>query len=124
LAPSRTRCRSELRITWWGAASAAPFAGVGGLARVGGLAGMSGNEAVSMVALSVACLFAAAFLFRRWRSRRTRQPLVAAVVVLALGAGAVVLALLGVPYRWVIGPAFIVAMLAVLVSARTERRLR
>jgi peptidoglycan/LPS O-acetylase OafA/YrhL len=84
---------------------------------------MSGNELVSLVALAAACLFAAAFLFRRWRARRTRPPLVAAVVVLALGAGAVALALLGVPYRWVIGPAFIAAMLAVLVSARTERRL-
>jgi len=37
-----------------------------------------------------------------------------------LGAAAVVLALLGVPYRLVIGPAFIAAILAVLVSARTE----
>lgn len=85
---------------------------------------MSGNELVSLGALTVACLFAAALLFRRWRTRRTRPPLVAAVVVLALGTGAVALALLGVPYRWVTGPAFIAAMLAVLVSARTERRLR
>jgi len=37
-----------------------------------------------------------------------------------LGAAAVVLALLGVPYRLVVGPAFIAAILAVLVSARTE----
>lgn len=85
---------------------------------------MSGNEVVSLIALAVACLFAAAFLFRRWHALRTRPPLVAAVVVLVLGAGAVALALVGVPYRWVIGPAFIAAMLAVLVSARTERRLR
>ncbi|HEY8635208.1 MAG TPA: hypothetical protein VIO34_09645 [Candidatus Dormibacteraeota bacterium] len=85
---------------------------------------MSGNEVVGLVALTLACLFAAAFLFRRWHKRRTRPPLVAAVVVLALGGVAVALALLGVPYRWVIGPAFIAAMLAVLVSARTERRVR
>jgi len=39
--------------------------------------------------------------------------------VLELGAAAVVLALLGVPYRLVVGPAFIAAILAVLVSART-----
>jgi len=84
---------------------------------------MSANELVSLIALAVACLFAAAFLLRRWQARRSRPPLVAAVVVLALGGGAVALALLGVPYRWVIGPAFVAAMLAVLVSARTERRL-
>jgi hypothetical protein len=38
--------------------------------------------------------------------------------------GAVALALLGVPYRQVIGPAFIVAILTVLVSARMERGQR
>jgi hypothetical protein len=85
---------------------------------------LSGNELISLVALMLACIFAAAFLFRRWHALRTRPPLVAAVVVLALGGGALTLVLLGVPYRWVTGPAFIVAMLAVLVSARTERRLR
>ena len=85
---------------------------------------MSGNEVVGLVALNVACLFAAAFLFRRWHRRRTRSPLVAAVVVLVLGVVALALALLGVPYRWVIGPAFLAAMLTVLVSARTERRVR
>ena len=85
---------------------------------------MSGNELLSLVALMLACVFAAAFLFRRWHAMRTRPPLVAAVVVLALGAGALTLVLLGVPYRWVTGPALVAAMLAVVVSARMERRLR
>jgi hypothetical protein len=35
-----------------------------------------------------------------------------------------VLALLGVPYRQVVGPALIVAMLVILAAARIERRLR
>ena len=87
------------------------------------LAGMSGNEVVGLVALTVACLFAAAFMFRSWRRRRTRPPLVAAAAVLVLGAAGVALALLGVPYRWVVGAAFVAAMLVVLISARMERRL-
>jgi hypothetical protein len=43
-------------------------------------------------------------------------------VVLVIAAGAIVIALLGVPYRQVVGTAFIVEMLAVLVSSRTDRR--
>lgn len=85
---------------------------------------MSNNELVELGALAVACLFAAAFLFRSWRRRRTRPPLVAAVVVLAVGAGGIVLSLVGLPYRTVVGLAFIIAMLTVLVSARTDRRPR
>jgi hypothetical protein len=80
------------------------------------------NEVASLGALAVACLFAAAILFRSWLRRHTRPPLIAAVVVLVLGAGAIVLVVLGVPYRTVVGPAFIVAILAILVSARLERR--
>jgi CHASE2 domain-containing sensor protein len=85
---------------------------------------MSGNEALGLGALAVACVFAAAILFRSWRRRGTRQPLIAAIAVLALGAGAVALALLGAPYRIVVGSAFLVAMLVVLVSARSERGQR
>jgi hypothetical protein len=80
------------------------------------------NELASLGALAVACLFAAAILLRSWLRRRTRPPLIAAIVVLVLGAGAVVLVLLGVPYRSVVGPAFIVAILAILVTARIDRR--
>ncbi len=83
---------------------------------------MSAGELSSLGALAVACLFAAGILFRSWRRRRSRPPLIAAIVVLALGSGAIVLALLGVPYRLVVGPAFIIAILAVLASARMERR--
>ena len=85
---------------------------------------MSSNELVELGALAVACLFAAVFLLRSWLRRRTRPPLVAAVVVLAVGAGGIVLALVGWPYRTVVGFAFIIAMLTVLVSARTDRRPR
>ena len=85
---------------------------------------MSGNELWGLGALAIACLFAAAILFRSWRRRGTRQPLVAAIAVLALGTGAVTLALLGAPYRIVVGSAFILAMLAILVTARSERGQR
>jgi hypothetical protein len=82
---------------------------------------MSGNEIWGLGALAIACLFAAAILLRSWRRRGTRQPLVAAIAVLVVGAGAVTLALLGAPYRIVVGSAFILAMLAILVTARSER---
>jgi hypothetical protein len=82
---------------------------------------MSGNEVWGLGALAIACLFAAAILLRSWRRRGTRQPLVAAIAVLVLGAGAVTLALLGAPYRIVVGSAFVLAMLAILVTARSER---
>ena len=85
---------------------------------------MSNNELLGLGALGVACVFAAAILFRSWRRRGTPQPLVAAIGVLALGAAAVALALLGAPYRPVVGTAFIVAMLVVLFSARSERSQR
>jgi fructose-1,6-bisphosphatase/inositol monophosphatase family enzyme len=85
---------------------------------------LSNNELVSLGSLAVATLFAAAFLFRSWRKRRTRPPLYAAMVVLAVAAGAIVVALLGVPYRMVTGTAFIAEMLVILVSARTDRRPR
>lgn len=98
--------------------------GAAGAAPAAKLIGMSENDLPALAALAVACLFAAGILFRSWRRRRTKQPLVAAIVVLTVGAGAIALALLGVPYRQVIGPAFIVAILAVLVSARMERGQR
>ncbi len=85
---------------------------------------MSNNELASLGALAVACLFAAAILFRSWLRRRTLPPLIAAIVVVMVGAGAIVLALLGMPYRQVVGPAFIVAILAILASSRMERRSR
>lgn len=84
---------------------------------------MNGNELLALGLLSVACLFAAGILFRSWRKRRTRQPLIAAILVLAIGAVAIVLSLVGaVSYRTAVGTGFIAALLAILVSARTERR--
>jgi peptidoglycan/LPS O-acetylase OafA/YrhL len=88
------------------------------------LAGVNGNELLALGALAVACIFAAGILLRSWRRRRTRQPLVAAVLVLLLGAGAIALALLGVPYRLPVGAAFIAALVAVMLSARSERGTR
>ena len=85
---------------------------------------MGSNELWSLGALTVACLFAAAILFRSWRRRGTRQPLVAAIAVLALGVGAVTLVLVGAPYRTVVGTGFIVALLVVMASARSERSQR
>ena len=70
------------------------------------------TEVASLGALAVACLFAAGILFRSWLRRRTRPPLIAAVVVLVLGAGAIVLVVVGVPYRTVVGPAFMNASAA------------
>jgi peptidoglycan/LPS O-acetylase OafA/YrhL len=85
---------------------------------------VSSNELLALGALSFACLFAAGILLRSWQRRRTRQPLVAAVVVLVLGAGAIGLAVAGVPYRFPVGVAFIAALVAVMLSARSERRTR
>ena len=84
---------------------------------------MNGSELLGLSLLAIACLFAAGILFRSWRKRRTRQPLVAAILVVAIGAVAIVLSLVGVvSYRTAVGTGFIAALLAVLVSARTERR--
>jgi peptidoglycan/LPS O-acetylase OafA/YrhL len=83
---------------------------------------VSGNELLALGALAVASLFAAGVLLRSWRRRRTRQPLYAAVVVLVLGASAIGLALLGVPYRLPVGVALVGALLAVMLLARSERR--
>lgn len=85
---------------------------------------MTNNELVSLGSLAVATLFAAAFLFRSWQKRRTRPPLYAAMVVLVVASGAVVAALLGAPYRSVVGTAFLAEMLVILVSARSDRRPR
>ena len=85
---------------------------------------MSSNELLGLGVLAVACLFAAAILFRSWRRRGTAQPLVAAIMVLTLGVGAVAVALIGAPYRIVVGSTFIAALLVVLFSARSERRQR
>ena len=85
---------------------------------------MSASELWGLGVLAVACMFAAAILFRSWRRRGSPQPLIAALMVLTLGAGAITVVLLGAPYRIVVGSTFIAAMLVVLFSARNERRHR
>jgi len=86
---------------------------------------MNGSEIFALTLLAIACLFSAGILFRSWRKRRTRQPLLAAIIVLAIGAVAIALTLVGaVPYRTAVGAGFIAALIAVLVSARTERAQR
>jgi peptidoglycan/LPS O-acetylase OafA/YrhL len=85
---------------------------------------VSSNELLALGLLAVACLFAAGILLRSWRLRRTRPPLIGAIAVLAMGAVAFTLAVAGVPYKPVVGSAFIGAMVAVLASARMERRTR
>lgn len=78
---------------------------------------------LSLAALDASCVVACALLLRAWRKRKARPPLVAAafVIMLALLATAAVLA--GVPYRLVVGPAFILALLVMMYSARLEARL-
>jgi len=110
-APRSRRCRPETRIRW-GAARAAPVLRIR----------LSGNELLALGALAVACIVAAGILMRSWWRRRRLQPLVAAIVVLVVGAGAIGLVLLGVPYRLPVGAAFIAALLAVMISSRSERR--
>jgi drug/metabolite transporter (DMT)-like permease len=79
------------------------------------------RDFVGLIALDAACLFAAAMMLRAWRRRRTRPPVVAAIFVVALGAVASVLVLLGVTYTLVVGPTFIVALLVIMYTARYER---
>jgi hypothetical protein len=85
---------------------------------------VTNNELLGLGVLAVACLFAAAILFRSWRRRGTPQPLIAAIMVLTLGVCAVAVTLLGAPYRIVVGSTFIAAILVVMFSARNERRQR
>jgi len=82
---------------------------------------MSQRDLVGLIALDLACLFAAAVMLRAWSRRRTRPPIVAAVFVVVLAIVASVLVLAGVTYTLVVGPTFIVALLVIMYSARYER---
>ena len=44
------------------------------------------------------------------------------MVVVVIAAGAIILSLLGAPYRQTTGTAFLAEMLVILFSARTDRR--
>ena len=83
---------------------------------------MTSQDLFTVGVLDVACLLATAMMYRAWRRRRTRQPVVAAASILALGALASVLVLIGLPTRAVVGSAFILALFVVLYSARHERQ--
>ena len=81
------------------------------------------NEYLGLAALDLACLLAAAAMLRAWSKRKARPPLVAAGFLIVLAAVATTLVLLGVPRGMVIGPTFIFALLAIMYTARYERRL-
>ena len=83
---------------------------------------MSDNPLLGVAALDAASLLGAAMLLRSWRRRRTRPSLVAGVSLLVLASLATLLVAMGVPYRQVIGPTFILALFVVLYSARYDRR--
>jgi len=82
------------------------------------------NDAyVRLAALDVACLLAAAMMFRSWRKRQTRPALVAMGFLVGLAVVATILVLVGVPSGMVVGPTFIFALLVVMYTARLEKRL-
>ena len=83
---------------------------------------MTSQDLFGLGVLDLACLLSAAMMLRAWRRRRTRQPVVAGVSILVLAVVASVLVLIGIPYRIVVGPAFILALFVVLYSARHERQ--
>ena len=81
------------------------------------------NDAyVRLAALDVACLLAAAMMFRSWRKRQTRPALVAMGFLVGLAVVATILVLVGVPSGMVVGPTFIFALLVVMYTARLEKR--
>jgi peptidoglycan/LPS O-acetylase OafA/YrhL len=82
---------------------------------------MSQRDLVGLIALDLACLFAAAVMLRAWSRRRTRPPIVAAILVVVLAIVASMLVVAGVTYTFVVGPTFIVALLAIMYAARYER---
>jgi peptidoglycan/LPS O-acetylase OafA/YrhL len=83
---------------------------------------MNSQDLFALGVLDLACLLAAGMMFRAWRRRRTRQPAVAGASILVLAVVSSVLVLTGIPYRIVVGPAFILALFVVMYSARHERQ--
>ncbi len=76
-----------------------------------------------VAALDVACLLAAAMMFRSWRKRQARPAMVAMGFLVGLAVVATILVLAGVPSGMVVGPTFIFALLVVMYTARLEKRL-
>ena len=83
---------------------------------------MTKQDLLSLAALDGACLLAALMMYRSWRRRRTRAPVVAGAFMLALAVLATSLVVLGVPRNIVVGPTFILALFVVLYAGRYDRR--
>jgi len=83
---------------------------------------MTNQDLLSLAALDGACLLAALMMYRSWRKRRTRPPVVAGIVMVILALVATSLVLLGVPRNIVVGPTFILALFVILYTGRYERR--
>ena len=83
---------------------------------------MTNQDLLSVAALDGACLLSGLMMYRSWRRRRTRPPVIAGVFMLALAVLATSLVLLGVPRNIVVGPTFILALFVVLYAGRYERR--
>lgn len=83
---------------------------------------MTNQDLLSLAALDGACLLAALMMYRSWRRRRTRPPIVAGILMLVLAFLATSLVLLGIPRGIVVGPTFIIALFVVLYAGRYDRR--
>jgi heme A synthase len=83
---------------------------------------MTNQDLLSLAALDGACLLAAVMMYRSWRKRRTRPPVVAGILMLVLALLATSLVLLGVPRGIVVGPTFILALFVILYAGRYDRR--
>jgi O-antigen/teichoic acid export membrane protein len=83
---------------------------------------MSNQDLLSLAALDGACLLSAVMMYRSWRRRRTRPPVVTGILMVCLAVLATSLVALGVPRNIVVGPTFILALFVVLYAGRYERR--
>jgi len=83
---------------------------------------VTNQDLLSLAALDGACLLAALMMYRSWRRRRTRPPVVAGIFMVLLAVLATSLVALGMPRNIVVGPTFILALLVVLYAGRYERR--
>ena len=83
---------------------------------------MTNQDLLSLAALNGACLLSAVMMYRSWRRRRTRPPVVAGIFMVLLAVLATSLVALGIPRNIVVGPTFILALFVILYAGRYERR--
>src|SRR5690348_15352989 len=83
---------------------------------------MTNQDMLSLGALDGACLLAAVMMYRSWRRRRTRPPVVAGIFMVLLAGLATSLVALGIPRNIVVGPTFILALFVILYAGRYEKR--